>query len=916
MVSFSSLSLLLRSSLGLGGIVNNDQAIISDANPSFTVARDWAVLGPFQLGTRGEDTSTIDYKKLCLTSIEIAWGADPLELYGGFHTLEHDPDATFLTPLAFNGTTCWSTQEAILRYESNEATSAELTVSFPEVEWPWLRDTYGWAAIQWQGWARGGIFIEDEDFDVLILSTDQVLEYWIDDVHYYGGDFYGYRKAPVTLRLEKGAHRFDVKLVREIRSMGAADEPKLTINFELRRSRAALVRTNPEFDQGVLISDVIGDDFGPIASPYASVTVRNDADRDIYIHRMRGMPTTCILELISDRPIRLVPGQTRPIGFEVGCVPSYQRRIEAHLLYRIDGDDTEHLMYLGVWPDVRVSMREPHKVTYLAPGGIVSYTILRPPSEKAQCGDRKDEALPIMIALHGAGLEADSDIVKNALSELPDLCAWVLFPTGVTPWSGDDWHVWGLADVEAAIAAIPKWIEQVEWRGPGVDVNRWLVSGHSNGGQGTWYILTHRPDKVIAAAAVSGYSSIQNYVPYVWWQTADPGREAVVQSTLLNYRHELLLENAKDIPVLQQHGSNDDNVPVYNSRLLAQRIHQAGANSTFFEVPGKPHYWDGVMTTQPLRDFYQHHLDNQDAATAKSVLPPNDFTLVVANAGEMGSKKGVQVVKLSVPGKLAKVQFTFESHTGTCVFWTINVVSWSMATSYHNHCQRLVVDGQIPDLVNTAQPTVLTRSPSIGRWETSTASAASSAGHQRRSHQLGGMDAILRSHGHFSIVKHSKETDHIALQISRNLCQYYAADTDIAANYTTALNTTGNIISIAIGEDLPQEIDDQQSIWVTHDGIIIDYNGENYGWSAWQSKGLAAIFLRPLAGKRLELVVWGVNAKALETSARLVPLLTGGGQPDFIIMDQTMLWKGLEGTLGLGFFDWDWQVSQNSYLSV
>jgi len=32
-------------------------------------------------------------------------------------------------------------------------------------------------------------------------------------------------------------------------------------------------------------------------------------------------------------------------------------------------------------------------------------------------------------------------------------------------------------------------------------------------GQGVWYALTHRPDKILAAAPVSGYSSIQGGDP-------------------------------------------------------------------------------------------------------------------------------------------------------------------------------------------------------------------------------------------------------------------------------------------------------------------------------------------------------------------------------------------------------------------
>lgn len=69
---------------------------------------------------------------------------------------------------------------------------------------------------------------------------------------------------------------------------------------------------------------------------------------------------------------------------------------------------------------------------------------------------------------------------------------------------------WGAADVQAAVDAIPAWMQAVGWDGLGVSLDDWLVSGHSNGGQGTWFFLTHQPDKLIAAAPVSGYSSIES----------------------------------------------------------------------------------------------------------------------------------------------------------------------------------------------------------------------------------------------------------------------------------------------------------------------------------------------------------------------------------------------------------------------
>jgi predicted peptidase len=163
----------------------------------------------------------------------------------------------------------------------------------------------------------------------------------------------------------------------------------------------------------------------------------------------------------------------------------------------------------------RRRLSEPHKVTHLHPSGIVSYSILRPPSLNA-VGHSSTSKLPILLQLHGAGVEASWDMVSQSLNCMPDLRAWVVFPTGVTPWSADDWHAWGFADIQAAIDNIPSWIKNHKFGFIGVDTNCWIVSGHSNGGQGTWYTLTHHPDRVLGAAPVSGYLSIQQYVPYTY----------------------------------------------------------------------------------------------------------------------------------------------------------------------------------------------------------------------------------------------------------------------------------------------------------------------------------------------------------------------------------------------------------------
>lgn len=87
------------------------------------------------------------------------------------------------------------------------------------------------------------------------------------------------------------------------------------------------------------------------------------------------------------------------------------------------------------------TITSPHKFTYFLPSGIVSYSILRAPSRNSLIESSWNQPLPVLLNLHGADLEADSHQVRHMLDSVPNLRAWVLFPTGVTPWSGDDWRI-------------------------------------------------------------------------------------------------------------------------------------------------------------------------------------------------------------------------------------------------------------------------------------------------------------------------------------------------------------------------------------------------------------------------------------------------------------------------------------------
>lgn len=186
---------------------------------------------------------------------------------------------------------------------------------------------------------------------------------------------------------------------------------------------------------------------------------------------------------------------------------------------------------------------------------------------------------------------------------------------------------------------------------------------------------------------------------------------------------------------------------------------------------------------------------------------------------------------------------------------------------------------------------------------------------QRHGRQLGALDAVLRTTDLFTVVTCSHDVDDIALQISRNFFQYFGADSQIITEQAESSIKSGNVIVVAVGKELPPPKLDGFPLLIKADSLSLSIANtgttRNYG----HQEGLGAVFLRPLEDQRLELVVWGTDKAGLRQAARLVPMLTGVGQADFVIISSTAPWKGHAGTLATGFFDHSWNVSRGSFVT-
>lgn len=333
---------------------------------------------------------------------------------------------------------------------SPDAAIADLIVSFSEVDWDFMRSIHGWAAIQYQAWARGNLIVDADFSETVVLYSDNVLEFWVDDRLHFGGDFYGYRIAPLVLHLEPGFHKVDVRLVRDVRAMGAVGEPSLCVRMEAQKANGGLVVVGD-----LLLPDLVD---GKLASHVGSVTIRSEENEWIEVWDIQTIDVSMeefsnsglsliysqsvfVVAMTADIPFRIAPGQTRQLVFHVSSTTKITLStlsLEIFFEMKAKSSPLSHIIVSHSFSDRTI--HEPHKVTFLLSSGSLSYSILRPPSEIVKNQFSSNQSLPVLLNLHGAGLEADSHQVRHTLDAVPDLHAWVIFPTGVTPWSGDDWR--------------------------------------------------------------------------------------------------------------------------------------------------------------------------------------------------------------------------------------------------------------------------------------------------------------------------------------------------------------------------------------------------------------------------------------------------------------------------------------------
>jgi predicted peptidase len=191
---------------------------------------------------------------------------------------------------------------------------------------------------------------------------------------------------------------------------------------------------------------------------------------------------------------------------------------------------------------------------------------------------------PIILALHGGG-ERGSDgltqtdvglgrAIRRHADHFPAIVVFPQAPTGDTP----GWQSFG---ARIALAALDKTMTEFA-----IDKSRVYLTGLSMGGNGSWYLAYHHPDRFAAVVVVCGRVSERRSSTGAVLSPSIASDSAADPFTPVAQR-------IRQLPIWIFHGDADPVVPVAESRGMAEALQKVGTNVQYTELPNVGHNaWD------------------------------------------------------------------------------------------------------------------------------------------------------------------------------------------------------------------------------------------------------------------------------------------------------------------------------------
>lgn len=393
----------------------------------------------------------------------------------------YDPSQMFPSSLGIGGRVGWS------RFRAIDNGHIRIKYRYDQVDWDSLRRDHGWAAAQYQVVLRTNLDVPDlghertpirieltQGIEYALIPTDRDTE---GATVWYQGDVYNFAATPTGSRDTNGLSNFArsisvipgryivvVRAMYEIRMFGDPGPGNApTIDMCLRVE----VDDIPDIAEVVsglrVVPDVVD---RRTMGDWISVPLRikDGLEGPVVLNGAEGLVQGCggdpAVKLVEPG-IKLHPGQTRPIAFWIIQIPEMDDYSDDGHLPSIQVKfDLEHkghrfqLVWRHQFKQHEMFKRKPFLMTFSSPSGIdwndrsppalVSSAVLVPPRERAV---DYGNVPPVILGLHGAGVDVESTFWQSAFPDYPGL--WAILPTGKNEW-GEDWHGGSMTDAWAA----------------------------------------------------------------------------------------------------------------------------------------------------------------------------------------------------------------------------------------------------------------------------------------------------------------------------------------------------------------------------------------------------------------------------------------------------------------------------------
>ncbi|KAJ7285998.1 hypothetical protein C8J57DRAFT_1286459 [Mycena rebaudengoi] len=860
----------------------------------------WNVLGPFPIHAREQQFLSPSF---------------PLNLSEPINFTQ-----TWPSSYADNGRVGWA--------QTHATPEGDLKVSFPNIRWSALRATEGWAAIQHHALLHTSITLYPPE-DAAASPPPRLLVELIQGSYiailpalgssephsapeWNAGNIYDMQRTlPRAIELPSPASTiepttyevfvsgdYEIRLFGDPRENTPVQSLRLMIDVELPTHSFVLEST-----QDVLCDFVDGYAFGDaIGLGVRSVSGWWTVTRASLTTEAQGFT----VELL--RPTIIAPSQTRVVPIRIVQVERYlQPTLTIDLTLTSDADEKPTTISVAL-PIKHLPRWAPD--TLLAIQGSYFYAQEMPTifSTFPPLLENIGAPQPPILCLHGAGV----DVISESFwidSLPPQQHNWVVAPTGRTPW-GLDWHgpsakdAWGSIDALVSILdANPAWYPRK--LSPNLPV---VLMGHSNGGQGAWYLASRYPDRVLGVVPAAAYIKSQAYVPLIMSRSAhfiDPFHRAILESSLTPDDNDLFLSNLVDTPVLAIHGGNDNNVPVWHSREAVSVLQawNADVNVTFREDAGQLHWYPSVLKNDQVQSFLDALLrqpSSQHKPRSKT------FTLTVAVPFESGSLHGWKIEALEVPGRLGRL--TVEALPDNKIrVVTSNVIRFSVLSDMWE-LNSLYIDKsamEVPPEYHGVGAITFerdeTKTWNIGAEKTAIQKSAR-------------IQSFLSTAAPFVIAVADGTNSHhmsLALRIAYDLNAYHRLDAEIvvsAESLQERLDSPGNIL--IIGDTASPFV--HKLLKRAETPFRVDGENLTLRNTILDEAGLGILFLHPhpTNPEGQVLFLLSTDSHGLERAGRLFPIRTGVSVPDWVITSSRADQKGAGGVVGAGVWGagWSWNV--------